>query len=139
MGRSESPYNRAAVTLSSDPHAWLRPYYAALAATPAFPQLALPLQFQALCEGTERDHPGSRHGCGSVARAAQEGVLRRLQSAAAQSSVATGGELWSVTKDGRELPCLVRYLPTALKGGEYLRLSGWSWQALEPVGSHELV
>jgi hypothetical protein len=43
--------------LTSDPHAWLRPYFAALKADPAFTKLAPALRFEALCQVVEVDHP----------------------------------------------------------------------------------
>jgi len=43
--------------LTSDPHAWLRPYYVALRADGGLQKLAMPLRFEALCYFVEREHP----------------------------------------------------------------------------------
>ena len=42
--------------LSSDPHAWLRPYFATLKADPAYQTLAVPLRFRALCDVVAVEH-----------------------------------------------------------------------------------
>ena len=43
--------------ISSDPHAWLRPYYAQLLDQPGFSDLAVTHQFALLVEAVAEDHP----------------------------------------------------------------------------------
>ena len=43
--------------ISSDPHAWVRPYYEALAGREGFAQLAIPIQFAALVDAIAVDYP----------------------------------------------------------------------------------
>ena len=43
--------------LTSDPHAWLRPYYVALKADGGLQKLAIPLRFDALCCAVAGEHP----------------------------------------------------------------------------------
>jgi len=100
--------------LTSDPHAWLRPYFAALAQDRTFALRAPSTQFSALCDAVRDDHPmkaalmhewsPTAHGVsGAVA-----GVLCRTGSAHLEI------ELWKVVKTGGEIRCVARYLPAGI-------------------------
>jgi hypothetical protein len=43
--------------VSSDPDAWMRPYYEAVASLDGFALLPIPIQFAALVDAISRDHP----------------------------------------------------------------------------------
>ena len=43
--------------VSSDPHAWMRPYYERMASQEGFAMLAIPIQFAALVNLIAQDHP----------------------------------------------------------------------------------
>ena len=85
--------------LSSDPHAWLRPYIAILRADPAYRTLAIPLRFVALCDLVERDQPKrARQMREEWSPAMQEGTLKWLETVTDESA---GGQRDGVV-DGRE-------------------------------------
>jgi hypothetical protein len=100
--------------LSSDPHAWLRPYFAALSQQEAFTLLAPALRFSALCDAVASDHPTKAAQMREWSPAAQEATFRWLASITSQVGSVNEVELWTVTKPERELRCVVRYLPTGL-------------------------
>ena len=97
--------------LSSDPHAWLRPY---LKADPAYHTLAMPLRFAALCDVVGADHPERAAWMKQWSPAAQEGTLKWLESATKEKPAVTELELWTVTKGTRTLRCVARYLPLGI-------------------------
>ena len=74
--------------LTSDPHAWLRPYFAALAQDHTFARLAPSMRFAALCDAVARDHPAKAAQMREWSPAAQEGTLRWMRSAITQSGAA---------------------------------------------------
>jgi hypothetical protein len=43
--------------VSSDPDAWMRPYYEAVASREGFAHVAIPVQFAALVNAIAQDHP----------------------------------------------------------------------------------
>jgi hypothetical protein len=43
--------------VSSDPDAWMRPYYEAVASQEGFLLLAIPMQFATLVDAIAQDHP----------------------------------------------------------------------------------
>jgi hypothetical protein len=100
--------------LSSDPHAWLRPYFATLKADPAFNMLAMPLRFAALCELVAVEHPERAQWMKEWSPAAQSGTLKWLDSVTKEKPVVTELELWTVTKGTRTLRCVARYLPIGI-------------------------
>jgi hypothetical protein len=100
--------------LSSDPHAWLRPCFAALKADPAYHTLAMPLRFLALCDLVAVEHPERAAWMRQWSPAAQEGTLRWLESATKEKPAVTELELWTVKKDRRTLRCVARYLPSGI-------------------------
>ena len=103
------------MALTSDPHAWLRPYYVTLKADGGLQKLALPLRFEALCSAVEGEHPSRAAAMREWSPAAKQGILGWLESVTREKpEVAREVELWRVTKDTRELRCVVRYLPHGL-------------------------
>ena len=66
--------------LTSDPHASLRPYFAALKADPAFTKLAPALRFEALCQIVEVDHPDRARQMREWSPTAQTGTLKWLET-----------------------------------------------------------
>src|SRR5688500_5426020 len=82
VGRSVSSH------LSSDPHAWLRAYYAALRTRPACATFAPSTQFQELIEAVEREHPSKAATLREWSFAAQHGLLLHLASMHEQGETA---------------------------------------------------
>jgi hypothetical protein len=100
--------------LTSDPHAWLRPYYATVKQSPSFAHLAPSLQFSALCDAVAKDHPSRAAWMRDWSPTAQDAALTWLASAVTQTPPVTELELWTVRKDARELRCVARYLPSGI-------------------------
>jgi hypothetical protein len=63
------------VDLTSDPHAWLRPYYVALKADGGLQKLAVPLRFEALCCAVEGEYPSRAASMREWSPAAKTGIL----------------------------------------------------------------
>jgi hypothetical protein len=105
------PARLCPIDLTSDPHAWLRPYYIALKNDSAFWMLAEPLRFEALCCAVEREHPSRAASMREWSPAAQQGILGWLETVTKEKPAVQEVELWRVTKDSRELRCVVRYMP----------------------------
>jgi hypothetical protein len=104
----------SAVSLTSDPHAWLRPYFAALAQDHTFALLAPSTQFSALCDAVSVEQPTKAAQMREWSPAAQEAVVRWLATCVARSEAQQEIELWKVMKTGRELRCVARYLPAGI-------------------------
>jgi hypothetical protein len=102
------------VDLTSDPHAWLRPYYVALKNDGVFWMLAMPQRFEALCCAVEGEHPSRAASMREWSPAVKEGILGWLESVTKEKASVEEVELWRVTKDTRELRCVARYLPAGL-------------------------
>ena len=100
--------------LSSDPHAWLRPYYAALRSHPAFLQFAPATQFEALVKAVEREHASKAAQMRQWTVPAQHALLTHLASMLDQKETAAPFELWHVRKGERQLRCVAVYLPTGI-------------------------
>jgi hypothetical protein len=100
--------------LSSDPHAWLRPFVAVLKADPAFTMLAPALRFEALCQVVEVDHPDRARQMREWSPAAQTGTLKWLETVTKEKPPVTEVGIWSATKGGRTLRCVARYLPIGI-------------------------
>jgi hypothetical protein len=114
--KSPSPASEytVAVALTSDPHAWLRPYLAALKADPAFTTLATALRFEALRQMVEVDHPDRARQMREWSPAAQTGTLKWLETVTKEKPPVREVEMWVVTKDTRTLRCVARYLPIGI-------------------------
>src|SRR6478752_10620108 len=104
----------SAVSLTSDPHAWLRPYFAALAQDHTFALRAPSTQFSALGEAVRDDQPTKAALMREWSPPAQESALRWLATCVAAGSAQREIELWTMVKTGRELRCVARYLPTGI-------------------------
>ena len=100
--------------LSSDPHAWLRPFYADLRSHPAFATFAPSHQFQQLVQAVEREHPSKAATLREWSAAAQHGLLLHLASMFDQKESAAPFHLWSVHKGDRQLRCVAVYLPSGV-------------------------
>jgi hypothetical protein len=102
------------VDLSSDLHAWLRPFYVALKTDGSFWMLAAPQRFEALCVAVESEHPSRAASMREWSPVAKEGILGWLESVTKEKPAVQEVELWRVTKDARELQCVARYVPSGL-------------------------
>lgn len=100
--------------LSSDPHAWLCPYYAGLRSHLGFGQFAPSIQFQQLIEAVERDHPSKAAALREWSVAGQHGLLLHLASMHNQREIGEPFALWQVWKGARGLRCVAVYLPTGV-------------------------
>ena len=89
--------------LTSDPHAWLRPYYIALKADRGLQKRAIPLRFKALCCAVKGEHPSRAAAMREWSPAAKQGILGWLESVTREKPEAAAKEveLWRVTKDTR--------------------------------------
>ena len=104
----------SAMSISSDPHAWMRPIFAKLQAHPAFRHFAPAHQFEQLAQAVEQEHPAKAATMREWSPAAQNGLLLHLASCVEQHAVAQSVELWRVHKGDRELRCEAYYLPTGI-------------------------
>ena len=86
------------MSVSSDPHAWLRPHFAALSKQEAFALLAPALRFYALCDVVAFDHPTKAAQMKEWSPAAQEATTRWLANITSEVGSANEVELWTVTK-----------------------------------------
>jgi hypothetical protein len=102
------------VLVTSDPHAWLRPFFARLQAHPAFRQFAPSHQFNQLVQAVERDHPSRAASMREWSVAAQHALLGHLAMMVEQSKPESEVELWRVRKADRELRCVAVHLPTGI-------------------------
>ena len=112
--------------LTSDPHAWLRRYYVALKNDGSFWMLATPQRFEALCTAVESEHPSRAASMREWSPAAKVGFLGWLESVTKEKPAVQEVELWRVSKDVRELRCVVRYVPSGrdlrlMQGDEFRR------------------
>jgi hypothetical protein len=93
--------------VSSDPDAWMRPYYEAIASREGFAHLAIPTQFATLVNAIAQDHPAWAAKLRDIddlpsQRAILGSFTRIVYPRPAQREI----ELWRVTKDSRELRCI---------------------------------
>jgi hypothetical protein len=110
------------LSLTSDPHAWLRPFYAKLQGDQAFHHLSPSHQFAALCTAIAVDHPNEAADMGAWSDGAQRALLLHLADGKPSTSPAVP-ELWRVSKGNRELRCVAQYLASdrsASDGGRRL-------------------
>ena len=101
--------------VSSDPDAWMRPYYDAIASREGFALLPIPIQFAALVDAIAHDHPSKAAKLGEIddlpsQRAILGSLTRIVYPRPAQREI----ELWRVTKDSRNLRCIAVYLPAGI-------------------------
>jgi hypothetical protein len=102
------------VSVTSDPHAWLRPIYARLQAHPAFRQFAPSHQFDQLVQAVKREHPSKAAQMREWSVGAQHALLQHLASMVDQQATGDPEELWRVRKGERELRCVAHYLSSGI-------------------------
>jgi hypothetical protein len=102
------------MSLTSDPHAWLRPFFARLLAHPAFRQFAPSHQFEQLVQAVEREYPSKAATMREWSVGGQHALLSHLASMVDQQASADPVELWHVQKNERKLRCVVHYLPSGI-------------------------
>lgn len=100
--------------LSSDPHAWIRPYFAALRKDPAFLYLSPSHQFAAVVAAIADDHPSHAATMRKWSPAAQDGFLKWMRDVTDEEPPRLEYELWTVEKNGRTLRCVAVYVPTGI-------------------------
>lgn len=119
--------------LSSDPNAWMRPYWADLhRQSPFFPNLAPELQTIALAEAVEADHPTKASEIREWNPATRRAMLAGLDQGLRERHAAKQTELWRVRKGECALQCVAVYLITGidlrlLEGGEIRRTELFEW------------
>lgn len=100
--------------ISSDPLAWMRPYYEAVACREGFTRFAPSIQFDALVAALTEDYPSEaaqlRDWDAEMQRAALQAFAHRVYDRPGEREL----ELWRVRKDSRELRCLAVYMPTGI-------------------------
>ena len=100
--------------VSSDPGAWIRPYYAAIAQRPGFFQLAPAHQFAALLDAIAADYPTRAAELRDSTTTTQSAILGWLHDVTSQKPPAREVEMWRVRKGERELRAVAVYLPTGI-------------------------
>lgn len=102
------------MALSSDPHAWLRPYFARLRSQSAFSTFSPSHQFEQLVESVAREYPSKAAAMREWSPAGQHALLLHLASRHELKAHGDPVELWCVRKDERELRCITVYLPNGI-------------------------
>jgi len=102
------------VSLTSDPHAWLRSIYARLQTQLGFANLAPSQQFALIIEAIIDDHPVEALQMREWSPGAQNALLHHLASSIDQTLPAVVSELWQLEKGNRRLRCVVHYLSSGL-------------------------
>jgi hypothetical protein len=97
------------MSLTSDPHAWLRPFYARLQAHPTFSDSAPAYQFAQLCDAVAVEHPREAEEMRHWSNASQTGLLVHLASSIQPTPPQVVSELWRLSKGDRELRCVAQY------------------------------
>jgi hypothetical protein len=87
----------------SDPDAWLRPYYASIAAESGFNNLAIAHQFKLLIEAISSECPKQAALMREYNDATQRATLGHLQKMLRQQPLAREEPLWMVRKGDRFL------------------------------------
>jgi hypothetical protein len=100
--------------LTSDPHAWLRPFFARLSTHAAFRHFSWPTQFDQLVQAVAVDHPQRAAQMREWSTTARSELLLHLANMVSQTPPTETTELWRVTKNKRMLRCVVHYVPTGL-------------------------
>lgn len=100
--------------ISSDPHAWLRPYYVELVRRGGFGLLAPALQWDALVDAFSVDYPAKVADYRAWNDLGQRSLLSWLASVTEQKPAVRETELWRMSKADRQLRCIAVYLPTGI-------------------------
>jgi len=92
--------------ISSDPNAWLRPYWQALHQQQSFfANLAPELQAKALADALEEDHPNHAAEVREWNAATRRAMIAVLDQALKERHADRQTELWRMTKGSREVTC----------------------------------
>jgi hypothetical protein len=102
------------LALSSDPHAWLRPFFTRLQARPKFGDLAPAYRFKQLCDAVSVDHPNEAAQMRAWPNATQNAILAHLATSHEHTPPQVLSELWRMAKGDRELRCVVQYLSSGI-------------------------
>lgn len=95
--------------ISSDPNAWLRPFWADLQRQPFFGHLAPELQAGALASALEADYPAKAQEIREWNLATRRAMLALLDQALIEDHTARETELWRMRKGEREVRCVAVY------------------------------
>jgi hypothetical protein len=112
--------------ISSDPHAWIRPYHEAVASREGFSHLAPSDQFELFVEAIAKDYPAKATQMREWNAATQWATLAVFANVVYSTPAPREVEFWRVAKDSRELRCLAVYMPTGINlrlmaGGDFRR------------------
>jgi hypothetical protein len=77
--------------VSSDTHAWIRPYYEAVASRDGFAQLPIPIQFAALVDAIAVDYPAKAAKLREIADLPSQRDVAVVQQRGLQEPGAAGG------------------------------------------------
>ena len=102
------------MALTSDPHAWLQPFFVKLKMQSSFPLLAPSHQFEQLLQALTAHHPNEAAQMREWPPAAQHALMAHLAMMLEQAPPVAVSELWRVEKGQRLLRCVVQYLPSGL-------------------------
>jgi hypothetical protein len=114
------------VDVSSNPHAWLSPFWAALKHQPFFDRLALELQAEQLAAALEADYPTEAHEIRDWNATTRRAMLAVLEEGVRAGKASKEVELWRMQKGARQVTCVAVYVATGvdlrlLPAGEMLR------------------
>ena len=113
--------------VSSDPNAWLRPYWQRLHQQQSFfANLAPELQANALADALAEDHPNEAAEIREWNSTTRRAMIAVLDQALKEKHADKQVELWRMTKGNRELACAAVYTKVGLdlrlvEGSEMLR------------------
>jgi hypothetical protein len=112
--------------LSSDAHAWLYPFYAALKRDQGFDRLAPVLQAKALADAVQADYPAKAQEIRDWDYGTAIAMLTWLDTVTRTRPRHRETELWRVQKANRELRCVAVHLPHGidlrlLEGADFQR------------------
>jgi hypothetical protein len=105
--------------ISSDPSAWLRPYFATLKRQPFFANLAPELQAAALADAIEPDYPTKAAEIRQWNAATRRAMLACIEQGLAEGRAAKDTELWRMRKGSRELRCVAVYIISGIDLRQY--------------------
>jgi hypothetical protein len=102
------------VKVSSNPHAWLVPFWAELKRQTFFDHLAPELQAAQLAVALDADHPAKAQEIREWNPATRRAMLAVLEMGVAAGPAKREIELWKVQRGEREVRCVAVYLPTGV-------------------------
>jgi hypothetical protein len=83
---------------ASDPHAWMRPYFADVSRRSGFGHLSIHHQFAALLDAVAVAHPARAATLREASHATQIAILSALADVARVQMAASDTELWRVSR-----------------------------------------